>query len=195
MKKAYRFDGIDQMEALVNKYGRNHFDFIPDSPGHLDNYPHKGGYMYHDSKYSSWTSGEPDRDAKIVTFKEAMGSVAGIEQQIELAKSYIGKQVEGFGNYIVEQIHAVVSKEDAYKLGVASNSVLNDIDNNGFSVVISGGNFANPVMSVKIKPDSVKIKLNDTYDADVTKDTIVVGCQTYPISILDELIAARKSLD
>lgn len=42
--------------------------------------------------------------------------------------------------------------------------------------------------------DNVKVKLNDDYDAIVSKDTIEVGCQTFPISILDELVEARKQI-
>lgn len=42
-------------------------------------------------------------------------------------------------------------------------------------------------------PKPVKVKLNDTYTATVTADTIEVGCQKFPIGVLDELIKARDS--
>lgn len=90
MKKAYRFDGVDQLEALVEKYGRDYFDYIPDDPGYLDSYPHKGGYIYNNYGYPAWTSGDPDSDSLVITFEEAMGHNMSIEKQIELAKSYIG---------------------------------------------------------------------------------------------------------
>lgn len=44
------------------------------------------------------------------------------------------------------------------------------------------------------KTSSKKVKLNDDYDAIVSKDTIQVGCQTFPISILDDLAKALKEI-
>jgi hypothetical protein len=44
------------------------------------------------------------------------------------------------------------------------------------------------------KPSKVKVVLNSQYTAEVSKDSIVVGCQTFPIEILDELIEARNKL-
>ena len=42
--------------------------------------------------------------------------------------------------------------------------------------------------------DSVKVKLNDTYTAIVTRDEIKVGCQTFKIGILTSLLAAHKKI-
>jgi hypothetical protein len=36
----------------------------------------------------------------------------------------------------------------------------------------------------------IKVKLNDSYTADVSKEGIQVGCQTFPLSIIQELSAA-----
>lgn len=41
----------------------------------------------------------------------------------------------------------------------------------------------------------VTVKLNDKYDAIVSKDTVVVGCQTFPIDIIDKLVKARNSFN
>lgn len=44
------------------------------------------------------------------------------------------------------------------------------------------------------KPQTVDVKLNDSHKAVVSRDSIKVGCQTFPISVLDELVKARDSL-
>lgn len=44
------------------------------------------------------------------------------------------------------------------------------------------------------KPNLVSVVLNSSHTAKVTKDNIEVGCQTFPISVLDELVKARDSL-
>lgn len=41
-------------------------------------------------------------------------------------------------------------------------------------------------------PKTETVKLNDSYIAEVTKDSVKVGCQTFPISIIDALVAARN---
>jgi hypothetical protein len=45
-----------------------------------------------------------------------------------------------------------------------------------------------------LTPKSVKVKLNDNHTAEVFKDKIVVDCQTFPISVLDELYNAHESI-
>lgn len=45
-----------------------------------------------------------------------------------------------------------------------------------------------------LKPTSIKVKLNDSYTAEVKKDVVVVGCQRFPISIIDELVKARNDV-
>lgn len=45
-----------------------------------------------------------------------------------------------------------------------------------------------------ITPKSKFVVLNKEHKAEVFKDKIVVGCQSFPITILDELIKARYEL-
>ncbi len=40
----------------------------------------------------------------------------------------------------------------------------------------------------------VKVKLNSDYEAIVSKAGIVVGCQTFPLEIVEKLVAAKKSV-
>ncbi len=39
------------------------------------------------------------------------------------------------------------------------------------------------------------VKLNDEYTAEITKDEVKVGCQTFPASILQKLVDAHKTLN
>lgn len=127
---------------------------------------------------------------------ELIGSTLSIEEQIILAKSYIGKTVaSGCIKYAISKVNVVLTESEAINLGIASYYVLDDISKNGFSVVVSDVSHANPVLSVELSIEFEKVKLNDSYTAEVFKDKLVVGCQTFPISILDELVKAHKSLD
>ena len=44
------------------------------------------------------------------------------------------------------------------------------------------------------KPSSIGVKLNESYTATVTKDSIKVGCQTFPHSIIKEIQKAIKEI-
>jgi len=39
-----------------------------------------------------------------------------------------------------------------------------------------------------------KVKLNDDYTAEVSKDGVKVGCQKFPLSIIDDLSAAKAKI-
>ena len=44
------------------------------------------------------------------------------------------------------------------------------------------------------KPESIKVKLNSEYEAVVSKNEVKVGCQTFPISIIQDLVNAKDEL-
>lgn len=77
-----------------------------------------------------------------------------------------------------------------------SSSVSEYMKTHDVCVAIVSKNFANscPVELIETPAESVSIKLNDKYEALVTEDTITVGCQEFPISILEELVKAHKSI-
>lgn len=50
-----------------------------------------------------------------------------------------------------------------------------------------------PFSAVVDNPSAI-VKLNDSYEAEVFPDKIVVGCQTFPIDVLHDLTAAWNSL-
>jgi hypothetical protein len=54
-----------------------------------------------------------------------------------------------------------------------------------------------PAQCIKLitkKPKSVLLRLNSEYKAEITKDGIIVGCQKFPLSIIDKLVAARDKV-
>jgi hypothetical protein len=40
----------------------------------------------------------------------------------------------------------------------------------------------------------ITVKLNDEYSAEVSKTGVKVGCQTFPLEVIDELAKVKKSL-
>ena len=50
------------------------------------------------------------------------------------------------------------------------------------------------VRDLFVTKKSVTVKLNDEYNAVVSNETVIVGCQTFPISKLLELVEVYKKL-
>ena len=48
---------------------------------------------------------------------------------------------------------------------------------------------------MQFKPDFSEVVLNKEYTAKVYKDKIVVGCQTFPVFIIDDLVLALKEMN
>ena len=145
----------------------------------------------YDNKLTVWVEGSVCE--YYVDQFELINTPLSMEEQIKLAKSYIGKTIMNAG-WVVEKVNVVLFKDEASRLKIASGWVCDDIDENGFSVVVSNDGYAYPVMMAVIGPDSLTVKLNDNYSAKVFKDKLVVGCQTFPSSILYDLVEAHKSL-
>lgn len=47
---------------------------------------------------------------------------------------------------------------------------------------------------VSKKPKSIKVNLNAAYEAEVFKDKVVVGCQTFPLGVVEAILKASKEL-
>ena len=194
MKKAFRFDSVYEREELSNAFPKGYFAFVPD--GRKDS----RGYLFHfddSNKGYYWTSGAPDADAQVVYFNEykkhiPSEKVMGVEDQIKLAKSLIGKRVgyKGKVEFTVNKIKVLIEQREAE---LSSYEVSQFCAKHGFVVIVSDGTFSLPADSVSVI-ESVIVKLNNKYTAVVEKDKIKVDCQYFPISVIDELVNARDSL-
>jgi hypothetical protein len=45
---------------------------------------------------------------------------------------------------------------------------------------------------IEKKPTPAIVKLNENYKAEIYKDKVVVGCQEFPISVIDKLVIAHN---
>lgn len=116
-----------------------------------------------------------------------------IKEAYDLAQSLVGKTVKLSSdktNYTVKHV-LLRRKGDTYGLGHSSNKHL---DEHGWLVAVAIGSMNVPVGMVEEVPTEVTVKLNDSYSAVVSKDTVKVGCQTFPIDILKKLQTAADSL-
>jgi len=110
-----------------------------------------------------------------------------IKKLCALANSYIGEIVVGSGGrkWKVDSYEVYLLKENAAK---SSGSVYGHFNMHGYCVAVKGGGRSIPVEEVELQPTSETIKLTDDYEAVITKDHIVVGCQTISREKLQELL-------
>ena len=123
---------------------------------------------------------------------------ATLEGQLQGCVDIIGKRVEYFMDGELEcdvvLSFQVVTKFENLK---DYSDMVQDALQNAIAVVVLFGEMGMniPYTAVtRIKEESITIKLNETYKAEVFKDKIVVGCQTFPINILDQLMDAYDKL-
>jgi len=122
-----------------------------------------------------------------------------IEDQITFANTLIGKKS-------LKSIHTSIYL-DWIPVGIriytgncnyedSSGSVMEYMKTHDVCVaLIDENNYKSyPVALIEPPVESVTVKLNDVYTVEVTKNSITVGCQTFPVSILEDLIKAHKQL-
>lgn len=102
------------------------------------------------------------------------------------AESLIGKKVTSLhGNeVVVESVGLDLSPNTDQ-----SSLTRDEVDTLGYSVYVKYGNCRVPVDTVKLI-ENIEVKLNASYTAKVNAETITVGCQTFPVSILSDLSKA-----
>lgn len=103
------------------------------------------------------------------------------------AESLIGKKVTSFGNEVVVESVGLDLSPNADQ----SSLTRDEVDKLGYSVYVKYGNHLVPVDRVKLI-ENIEVKLNKSYTAKVNAETITVGCQTFPVSILSDLSKAVK---
>lgn len=120
-----------------------------------------------------------------------------IEKQLKKANELIGKDVitlDTKRRYTVS--HAGIMTPKDPNLSKVSDNVIKEAKKSGYCVYVGNTIYSTHIENVYVPvPDpEAKVKLNDTYEAIISKDTIKVGCQTFPISILADLNDAYASL-
>jgi hypothetical protein len=117
-----------------------------------------------------------------------------LEEQVKLAKSYIGKNVESTdGKYsgLADTVEVVVDR--TFLTGKNSSAwVVEYFDKHGFVVIVKSNNYWTiPVTRLKLV-EFTEFKLNDEYTAKIYDDKVIVGCQTFKIETIKELAKLLK---
>ena len=76
-------------------------------------------------------------------------------------------------------------------VAIVGGNVVRKVDSYSAKKVISFKEIGKLEELINLK---VEVKLNNTYTAIVTENTITVGCQKFPISILNDLMEARNKI-
>ena len=129
--------------------------------------------------------------------REVKSLPTDIQGQIDLAKSYIGKEVTWKtgsygGRFKVTNINVYADPN----IELPSLSSDRAFKRDGFSVVVNDKKSFMSVLDVtpvKIK-EFESVKLNSEYTDTVYKDKVIVGCQTIPMSAIDEIVDAVVKL-
>jgi hypothetical protein len=119
-----------------------------------------------------------------------------LEEQIKLAKSMVGKEFI-WGDSPFKATEWKITNSLSSR--VHSGSVYDEVAEFGVCVYLqSVGGMQCPVLCEDlievIKPKFIEVTLNGTYNAKVYEDKIEVGCQTFPISILEDLVKASREI-
>ncbi len=119
-----------------------------------------------------------------------------LEEQITLAKSMVGKKYTWKNKEFTAKSWHITNKASHTD---HSGMVVEEVHQFGVCVyVLSVGNAQYAVLNEDlvevIKPLYKEVTLNNTYNAKVYADKIEVGCQTFDINILEDLIKASKEI-
>ncbi len=72
------------------------------------------------------------------------------------------------------------------KLAYSDGGYAGQCENLGF------GQFVEGLFEIFTKPKTVEVVLNKEHTAVISKDGIKVGCQTFPMDVIDKLVEGRK---
>lgn len=147
-------------------------------------------YSHRNWVYLQDEDGEEEEDGWAQTRFELVEKHISMQEQYEEAVKNIGRNVS-WNDRDFGAIHGVgIATTSSVIYKGYSEAVIERLENDGvdfcvFYIANSGSNTF-PVKDATIY-DVVEVELNSQYKANVSKDTIVVGCQTFPVSILDKL--------
>lgn len=140
---------------------------------------------------------------ELVEVKSIRPDLSTVENQLEYAKTLIGKRVKSNRDISVysENGYPTGWEVAGYKFVDFNNtnyrnrSVELSLDK-GWSVAVymTNDNSLLPVEFVELVPESKTIKLTDEYDATIYKNKVVVGCQTISKEKLCEVMLEMEKL-
>jgi len=117
-----------------------------------------------------------------------------IEEQLKLARSYVNEKVfSERGSFFTVESVAVLFK-GAIPEEFNSRAVSEKLQNNDSCVVVRGSGYTVPVEEVTLVERFKRVQLNSEYSAKVYKDKIVLGCQTFDFSVINDIVEARNQL-
>jgi hypothetical protein len=128
--------------------------------------------------------------------KEESNVLDNIRKELEEARKLVGKTIihnDGFVKYDVGEVGLHIYKEPTEGISL---SVQGEAKTRGYCVYIisKNGKYSNPYKAVEVVQDFVDIVLNDQYSAKVYKDKVVVGCQTFTMDKVKEILDAGNKL-
>lgn len=122
-------------------------------------------------------------------------SELSIDELIALAKSLVGLRIVSSWN----EDYAIEGWEITNKIHKGSVLVREDVRDNGVSVYLQVESKAIPIRNLNgyriVYPAlTEKVYLNEDYTAIVSKTHVEVGCQKFPIEVVESILEASKRL-
>lgn len=117
------------------------------------------------------------------------------EQEYKEAKKLIGKTVVVKNEPLVKiKVTSIVYRmgDDADDLSFACQDYLKE---HGYLIAVRGGGYSRPFLEIEEVTSDINVKLNDSYNAIVTKSGIKVGCQTFSHDVVDKLKNAIEQIN
>lgn len=118
-----------------------------------------------------------------------------IHDQIQMAKNLkIGTLIArsdsvGTVRGKVSKVSVVIDRTEC-----GSSACEQYFDKHGFCVKVKFDAYAVPITMITVLPQVKELKLNDSYTAVIHKDRVEVGCQTFPIEQVEEILKLSKEL-
>jgi hypothetical protein len=149
---------------------------------HSDTY----GWSYYDNNHPLGLSHKH--------YVELVKDHSSLEEQIVLAKAMVGKTYKWRNDepMVIESWHVTNSASHCDHGAM----VVQEVISNDVCVYVVANYAQYPVTNQDlveiIKPEFYELKLNKDYTAKVYEGKFTVGCQTFPISVLGELLNLHK---
>lgn len=117
-------------------------------------------------------------------------TLSEIKSQLLEAKKLIGKKVRH--ETIKFEVKSVfLTVENSMETSLKCKDILNK---DGYVIEVKGGPYSLPFQYCEEVKD-LEVVLNSSHTATLSNSGIRVGCQTFPLEIIDKLIEARKQLN